>query len=155
MRMNNDYLIEYVNKHFRVDEVGNLHRLDRKNSTSNYKDKDGYKIVKIKGCHYKQHIICWILYYGSYPNNTIDHINGIRCDNRKGNLRCISHKNNCKNRHNFKNKYQGIYKAYSTSKGDYFRTHIEGKSYGSYDINELILLRKKNGYNNGINVKIK
>ncbi len=30
MKMNNDDLIEYVIKHFRVDEVGDLHRLDRK-----------------------------------------------------------------------------------------------------------------------------
>ncbi len=45
----------------------------------------------------RAHRVAWYLYYGVWPDNTIDHINGNPKDNRIANLRDVSQKVN--NRH--------------------------------------------------------
>lgn len=47
---------------------------------------DGYWQIKIKGKVYKAHRLAWLLVHGELPP-MIDHINGIRSDNRLANLR--------------------------------------------------------------------
>ncbi|WFL66414.1 HNH endonuclease [Pantoea sp. X85] len=47
---------------------------------------DGYWQIKIKGRVYKAHRLAWLFVHGVMPP-MIDHINGIRSDNRMGNLR--------------------------------------------------------------------
>src|SRR6516225_11799534 len=46
-------------------------------------------------CSINIHILIWALYYGEWPTKTIDHINGIRGDNRIKNLRDVSLSINC------------------------------------------------------------
>lgn len=50
------------------------------------KEKKGYLCVSINSKRYKVHRIIWFMHYGYFPNQ-IDHINGIRDDNRIENLR--------------------------------------------------------------------
>jgi len=45
------------------------------------------------------HRIAWALTYGDWPSGHIDHINGMRADNRIANLRDVSHGENLQNRH--------------------------------------------------------
>lgn len=47
----------------------------------------GYLDVKYKGVHYLVHRLVWLITTGEWPVNEIDHINGIRDDNRISNLR--------------------------------------------------------------------
>jgi hypothetical protein len=47
----------------------------------------GYVTIRIKKIEYKSHRIIWLLMTGKWPENQIDHINGIRNDNRFCNLR--------------------------------------------------------------------
>lgn len=58
----------------------------------------GYK----KGCiFYQQHLahrVIWLLHTGEWPTATIDHINGVRTDNRIVNLREVTMTENLKNR---------------------------------------------------------
>ena len=49
--------------------------------------KDGYAHIKISKVSYPAHRLAWIWYYGYDPENCLDHINGIRDDNRICNLR--------------------------------------------------------------------
>lgn len=58
----------------------------------------GYIIIKIEGRPYKAHRLAWLFVYGDMPNSYIDHINGIRNDNRIINLREASPKQNAQNR---------------------------------------------------------
>lgn len=58
---------------------------------------NGYVIVYLLGKIHKAHRIAWLLNYGEYPKNQIDHINGIKHDNRLCNLREATNQQNCFN----------------------------------------------------------
>ena len=59
-------------------------------------DGNGYKSAVIMGHRTTAHRVAWIIYYGVIPDN-IDHINGIRTDNRICNLRSVTQAENAKN----------------------------------------------------------
>lgn len=62
-------------------------------------DASGY--VQINMVPYgpvKGHRLAWLLHYGEWPNGHIDHINGIKDDNRIVNLRTVSNAINCQNK---------------------------------------------------------
>lgn len=61
-------------------------------------DGKGYRSGLIFKKIYSAHRIIWTMFYGTAPTNQIDHINGIRSDNRISNLRVVSSKENSKNR---------------------------------------------------------
>ena len=56
----------------------------------------GYRRIAIDGKRYPEHHIVWLLCYGALPSE-IDHINGVRDDNRAINLREVCRKENTKN----------------------------------------------------------
>jgi len=65
------------------------------------------------GMH-KAHRLAWVMVHGPVlgPDDQIDHINGIRHDNRLCNLRVVSNRENCQNQrsapsHNFSTKIIG------------------------------------------------
>ena len=51
---------------------------------------DLYIAVRLKGQIYLAHRVVWCLHYGYWPTELIDHINGIRHDNRIENLREVT-----------------------------------------------------------------
>lgn len=61
--------------------------------------KDGYMSHKPAGGRqtYKLHRLIWFYMKGQWPENTIDHINGIRTDNRWVNLRDVTIAENLQN----------------------------------------------------------
>jgi len=58
----------------------------------------GHVDVMIHGKHIAAHRIAWFLYNGYWPMEEIDHINGIRHDNRIANLRLASRRENAMNK---------------------------------------------------------
>jgi len=58
----------------------------------------GYIRINISGKHYRAHRIAWLLHYGAWPQNHIDHINGNPSDNRIVNLRDVSNVENHRNK---------------------------------------------------------
>jgi hypothetical protein len=63
----------------------------------NSKMKFGYLQVKLDSVNYRLHRIIWKWYYGEDPIDLIDHVNGIRDDNRICNLREATHFENNRN----------------------------------------------------------
>jgi len=86
-------------------------------SASSY-DTKGYIRVGLNGKSYKGHRLAWVIYYGEWPTDQIDHRNQKRDDNRISNLRLASASENAKNQKTPKNNSTGV-------KGVYFlpRTH--------------------------------
>lgn len=58
---------------------------------------DGYIRIWIGGKQVTAHKLAWVHYYGELPAGPIDHINGIRSDNRIENLRVASTNINAQN----------------------------------------------------------
>ncbi len=58
---------------------------------------DGYSRIGIDGKRYFCHRLAWLYVHGSWPAGFIDHINGVRTDNRLSNLRVVSRSGNSRN----------------------------------------------------------
>ena len=59
---------------------------------------DGYLQIMVQSRKYLAHRLAWLYVYGVWPNDQLDHINRIRTDNRRANLREVSHKQNGQNK---------------------------------------------------------
>lgn len=72
-------------------------------------DAHGYLRVRINGVNYLQHRLAWFIVHGEWPKGQIDHINGVRDDNRIVNLRDVNGTiNNQNERHARKNSSTGL-----------------------------------------------
>jgi hypothetical protein len=77
----------------------------------NVHKKTKYRIIKVNGENYKAHRLAWLLHYGVWPEDQIDHINNVRDDNRIENLREATHSQNSRNissRKGSTSKYLGV-----------------------------------------------
>ena len=68
-----------------------------KGSISGSKSNEGYLVTSVDGKLYKCHRLAWLYITGEWPQGQIDHINGIRSDNRFENLRDVSKQSNVEN----------------------------------------------------------
>lgn len=57
----------------------------------------GYLATSLFGKRVFNHRLAWYLHYNKVPSKNIDHINGVKTDNRICNLRDVSQKENCSN----------------------------------------------------------
>lgn len=77
--------------------------------------------TRIAGKSYKLHRLAWLYMTGGWPMGDIDHLNGVRADNRFANLRDVPRGVNLQNcrqaaTHNLSTKVLGVYPA----KGGHF-----------------------------------
>jgi hypothetical protein len=90
------------------------------NSAGGYSSQ-GYIDICIDAKKYKAHRLAWLYVYGELPKNQIDHINGIRDDNRLCNLRECTQSQNNKNTSLSKRNKHGI-KGVSFNQGKFKAT---------------------------------
>ena len=67
-----------------------------------------YIYIRFNNKSYPAHKLVWLYHYGIYPNGCIDHVNGIRNDNRIDNLRHATRAQNSQNMRIFKSNTSGI-----------------------------------------------
>ena len=72
------------------------------------KNNQGYLSIEIGRTAYKSHRLAWFYVTGEWPAHQIDHINGVRDDNRFVNLRLATHAENSCNRRLYKNNSSGL-----------------------------------------------
>lgn len=115
------------NNRFAGKEAGKINKGDR------------YKFLMINYKRYSCHRMAWLYVYGYHPVNCVDHINGIRDDNRIINLReaddFINHQN--QRRAHITNK-SGLFGAQTSGSRYRVRIRVNGKyvNYGTYDTAE-------------------
>jgi HNH endonuclease len=60
-------------------------------------DARGYRIGSINNVLHSAHRVCWAMASGEWPSLQVDHINGIRHDNRIANLQLVTNRQNSLN----------------------------------------------------------
>ncbi len=60
-------------------------------------DSCGYRIGAVFRITLKAHRVIWMIVHGEWPPEDVDHINGVRSDNRLANLRAVSRSVNLHN----------------------------------------------------------
>lgn len=68
----------------------------------------GYRIISVDGRDYRAHRLAWLYVTGAWPTEQIDHINGIRGDNRWCNLRAATEQQNKANTRVSKSSRSGV-----------------------------------------------
>lgn len=76
------------------------------------KKDNGYIEISINNKRYYAHMLAWLICHSYWSENNIDHINGIRDDNRIDNLRIASNAQNQCNRKKPKNNTSGVKGVY-------------------------------------------
>lgn len=103
--------------------------------------KNGYVYISFCGTQHLAHRLAWTYVYSEAPPNDIDHINGIRTDNRIDNLRKATRSENLQNatkRSNNKSGYVGVSYYAATNKWQAcIQVNGEGKHLGYFETKEL------------------
>lgn len=102
--------------------------------------RNGYRTVGVFGKRYKASRLCWFLHCGKWPRKEIDHINGVRADDRIENLREATRSQNQANasyEHSNTSGYRGVSR---TSQGKwiaYISINGRNKCLGTYEKPEI------------------
>ena len=114
-------------------------------ATAGSPDKDGYLCIRVDSKLYKAHHLVWYMHTGELPER-LDHINGVRWDNRICNLRQATAQENGYNRGAQSNNSSG-HKGVSKAMSGRYRARIKlgGREYnlGVFDTPEEASLAYK------------
>lgn len=110
----------------------------------------GYACGAVNKVVMQAHVVAWAIYYGEWPEGEIDHINGIRTDNRICNLRVVSSGENQKNKKIPRNNTSGVIGVSYCKRDKVWIAHIMSKRISSHkEISEAISARKNAEINMG------
>lgn len=107
----------------------------------------GYNQGCINGVRFYAHRVIWAMSCGKWPAEQIDHINGIRTDNRLENLRPVSKSENAKNQKRSRSNTSGVTGVYLHKKANKWMAYISSGANRKYlgifsSIEDAIAARK-------------
>lgn len=107
----------------------------------------GYTRISIDGTTYKCHRLAWLYVHGEWPAHEIDHINGVRSDNRISNLRDVPrilNMRNCRKSARNSSGVSGLHRMKQTGRWQVTINTAAGKQYlGSFTSKaEAVRVRK-------------
>jgi hypothetical protein len=143
--------LDLLRKNFAYDpDTGHIKGASRRKPP--VPNTQGYVCFKFMGQYLASHRIAWALHYGYLPppEMEIDHINGIRNDNRIANLRLVSLAQNMKNKAQYRNNthgYPGIMFESASRRVNQWRAQIQvnGRAIklGSYKCKTAAIFARK------------
>ena len=109
-----------------------------------FKHGTGYIRIKVDSSPMLAHRLAWLHFYGCYPANQIDHINGKREDNRILNLRDVTGRENTRNSRKRTRNTSGFTGVSFHKLSKRWQSRISNKYLGIfYDIQDAIRARKE------------
>jgi hypothetical protein len=137
-------------------ETGRINRIDSGKTLGDTSFLNlNYITIYVNGIKLRGHTVAWVMEHGKYPDDCIDHINGVKSDNRICNLRSVSQAENMKNKKKYKNNSTGVSGVYFEKDREKYRAKIgHGKSaiyvgrFSTLDIASKAIeaARKEHGY---------
>lgn len=107
---------EFTGNFYWKKDVGPINKKGKKAGFINNR----YCHIELKGKRYLAHRLAWLFKFGKQPEFNIDHIDGIRDNNRIKNLRDIKHQSNLENliipHKDNKSNFLGVYFRNDTKK---------------------------------------
>lgn len=148
--LNFEYVSRFISyskntgKFYRASRMGNVKAGEVKLKP----DAHGYLKIQIRGKKIPLHRLAFLLTTGVWPNKDVDHINGVRTDNRWENLRLCSKSENNKNtgvRNDNKSGVTGVHWHKSVCKWVAYIKH-EGRNIhlGSFDDKSKAIESRRN-----------
>ena len=121
-----DYCDEYLEVDFETGKI--FWKKGRSGITvgqeAGYINSNSYRKIKIKGKLYSTHRLLWFLYYGYFPENQVDHIDGNPLNNSIKNLREVSRVCNLQNQKEYSNNTSGFTGVFYDKPTKKYRTRI-------------------------------
>lgn len=99
-KVKNPLTHEYLVKRYVYDPETGVFNSRRLGCAVGRTDIKGYTELQIKGNKYRGHRLAWFYMEKVWPTLMIDHINGIKADNRWANLRLVTNSQNQQNKRN-------------------------------------------------------
>jgi len=84
----------------------------------------GYRKGSYRKKTFTAHRVLWMMLHGEWPDGEIDHINGVRGDNRIENLRCVTHAENLRNQRFRKENTSGVTGVYWNKRDEKWKAYI-------------------------------
>lgn len=81
-------------EHFRALQFQRIWNAKFSNRPAGCWRKDGYRVIRLHDRLYLAHRLAWVLYYGEWPDQFIDHIDGNPSNNAISNLRVVDRTGN-------------------------------------------------------------
>ena len=106
------------------------YRHGKKGVVAGCKSSDDYWQIGLEGKRYRRGRIVWLYFKGSFPDGHIDHINGIKTDDRIENLRIATIGENNLNRRSAKSKRKYDLPKWVMKHGDKYRAKVQ---YGQHN----------------------
>lgn len=129
--------VDYLRKRLRYEpDTGKLFWLDYEGASKEWRTRwvgkeaftalndKGYYIGSVDNVKYRANRVAWAIYYGEWPEQYLDHINGVTTDDRISNLRDVSHQENHRNSALRKNNTSGVNGVSWSKSSGKWRVHV-------------------------------